>query len=70
MLTNCASRLQAIFFRGTKAGNPEGQNRPILSARVANENTGFASSRASHEKNWIVDEFFSGKIDSCLYFKR
>ena len=34
---NCA-------FAGTKQGIASGQDRPILPARVANQNTGFASS--------------------------
>ena len=31
-------------FAGTKQEIPSGQDRPILPARVANQNTGFASS--------------------------
>ena len=40
----CKAR-QAIFFSaGPKRAIPSGQDRPILPARVANQNTGFASS--------------------------
>ena len=34
-------------FAGTKRAIPSGQDRPILPARVANQNTGFASSAPS-----------------------
>ena len=37
-----AKRLNA--FAGTKWEIPSGQDRPILSAQVANQNTGFALS--------------------------
>ena len=66
---------EQFFVRGTKAGNPSpsGRDRPILPARVANQNRGvariFQMGGGHTVSNIIVMAFSPRNIEGCLLKK-